>query len=272
MIKYLVSPLGVIRSLTNNYSLIFTISRREILSRYTGSLMGLVWTIINPICLLGVYCFVFGSIFQTKWSQDKGVGGEFAVILFAGLIIFTFFSECLNRAPLLILSNQSYVKKVVFPLEILSWVSVVNSGFHGLLSAFIWMLAYIILIGALPITILYLPMILVPLIFLIVGISWAISALGVYIRDMPQFVNLANLGLMYFSPIFYPAASIPEKYKFILYLNPLTPIIEMSRDAMVFGRAPDFLLLLLCVICTFLISWVGLSIFQITRRGFSDVL
>jgi lipopolysaccharide transport system permease protein len=205
-----------------------------------------------------------------------GNGGEskseFALILFAGLIVFNLFTECFNRAPDLIVSNANYVRKVIFPLEILSVVSVVASLFHGFISLSVWLLAYTIQFGLPHKTTLILPLILAPLILSTLGISWVLASLGVYIRDTSQFTSMFSSVLMFLTPIFYPASALPEGFQKILFLNPLTPAVEATRDVLFWGTIPDFTGLAVYWLAAALIAWLGFAWFQKTRKGFADVL
>ena len=197
---------------------------------------------------------------------------EFALILFAGLIVFNLFAECFNRAPGLILANVNYVKKVVFPLEILPWVALGSALFHALISLGVWLIAYLILFGVPHITVLLFPLVILPLLLLIMGLTWALASLGVYLRDVSQFIGILTTVLMFLSPIFYPASALPEAYRHLLLLNPLTPVIEQARDVLFWGKVPDMTILSIYLLMTAFIAWLGFAWFQKTRKGFADVL
>lgn len=262
----------VLLSLWRNRQLIVQMTRREIAARYKGSVMGMLWSLITPIFMLTIYTFVFSVVFKARWG-DSGQGqGEFAIILFAGLIVHAFFAEMLGRAPLLVLGNVNYVKKVVFPLEILPFVTLLSALFHMGVSLVVWLLAYVILIGPPHLTVLYLPLILLPLALLIMGLSWALASLGVYLRDVSQLIGVVTMSLMFLSPIFYPVTALPQTYRYLLYLNPLTTVIEQARAVLYFGASPDFALLAAYLAATCLVAWLGFAWFQKTRKGFADVL
>lgn len=266
------TPREIVDSFWRNRSLIKASVKREILGRYRGSAMGLLWSFLNPLFMLTVYTFVFSVVFQARWGSGSESKTEFALVLFAGLIVFNLFAECINRAPSLILSNQNYVKKVVYPLEILPWVSLGAALFHGAVSLGVWLIAYLIFFGLPHATVLYLPLILLPFFMFIMGLSWGLSSLGVYLRDVGQFIGLLTTVLMFLSPIFYPASALPEAYRQFLYINPLTPVIEQTREILVWGHAPDFTLIGIYLIAASVIAWLGFAWFQKTRRGFADVL
>jgi lipopolysaccharide transport system permease protein len=272
MQNFSASPRELIASLWRHRNLIISFVQRDVLGRYRGSFMGILWSFLNPLFMLVVYTFVFSVIFKARWGTGGDSKTEFALILFAGLMVFSLFAECVNRAPGVILGNPNYVKKVVFPLEVLPWVNLGSALFHGAISLCVWMLAYIIFFGVPHLTALYLPLILLPLIFFIMGLSWALASLGVYLRDAAQFVGIVTSTLMFLSPIFYPVTAIPERYRGLLYLNPMTPVIEQTRDVLYWGKAPDFALLGIYLIVTVFVAWLGFAWFQKTRKGFADVL
>lgn len=272
MRNFRVTPREITASLWRNRSLIIASVKREVLGRYRGSVMGILWSFFNPLFMLIVYTFVFSVVFKARWSAGSESRTEFALVLFAGLLVFNLFSECITRAPSLIVGNQNYVKKVVFPLEILPWVSLGAALFHCAVSFSVWLIAYMIFFGFPHATILYLPLILLPFGMFIIGLSWGLASLGVYLRDVGQFIGLLTTVLMFLSPIFYPASALPEAYRALLYLNPLTPVIEQTRDVLFWGKAPDFAMLGVYVIATSIVAWLGFAWFQKTRKGFADVL
>jgi lipopolysaccharide transport system permease protein len=272
MRNFSTSPMELISSLWRNRSLIAASVKREVLGRYRGSVMGILWSFFNPLFMLAVYTFIFSVVFQARWGGGTGSKTEFALVLFAGLMMFTLFAECINRAPSLILANVNYVKKVVFPLEILPAVALLSAMFHMLISFGVWLLAYGIFFGAPHPTVLLLPLILVPFVMFIMGLSWALASLGVYLRDVSQIIGVVTSVLMFLSPIFYPVTALPEDYRYLLYLNPLTPVVEMTRDVLYWGKIPDSIVLGIYWIAAAAIAWVGFAWFQKTRKGFADVL
>jgi lipopolysaccharide transport system permease protein len=272
MQNFSIAPSEILRSLWRNRSLIRSLVSREVAGRYRGSFMGILWSFFNPIFMLLVYTFVFSVVFKARWNSGSDSKTEFALVLFAGLLVFNLFSECFNRAPTLILSNVNYVKKVVFPLEILPWVILGSALFHTAISLLVWLMAYVVFMGAPQITVLWLPLVLLPLLLFIMGTSWALAALGVYLRDVSQLTGMVTTMLLFLSPIFYPASALPDKYRQILYLNPITPSIEMMRDVLYWGKSPNFALLTGSIALAAIIAWLGFAWFQKTRKGFADVL
>jgi len=266
------SPRELATSFWRNRGLINASVRREVVGRYRGSFMGILWSFFNPLFMLTVYTFVFSIIFKARWSVDSDSKTEFALILFAGLMVFSLFSECISRAPVIILANPNYVKKVLFPLEILPWVNLGSALFHFSISLIVWLIAYLCFFGIPNITSLYLPLILLPLVFFVMGVSWALASLGVFLRDVSQFIGVVMSMLMFLSPIFYPATAIPVQYRSLLYMNPLTSVIENVRGVMFWGRTPDFEVLGIYIVASMLVAWLGFFWFQKTRKGFADVL
>ena len=267
-----ISPREAVASFWRNRSLIKALVQREVVGRYRGSVLGILWSFFNPVVMLIIYTFVFSVVFKARWSGGSDSKTEFALVLFAGLIVFNLFAECFNRAPSLILSNVNYVKKVVFPLEILPWVALGSALFHTLVSLGVWLIAYIILFGTPHITALLLPLVMLQLLLFIMGLSWGLASLGVYLRDVSQFIGMATTVLMFLSPIFYPVTALPEEYRHLLLFNPLTPAIEQARDVLVWGKVPDVTMLSVTLLGAALIAWLGFAWFQKTRKGFADVL
>ena len=272
MQSFSTSPQEIVASLWRSRSLIKALIIREVLGRYRGSFMGILWSFFNPLFMLSVYTFVFSVVFKARWNSGSESKTEFALVLFAGLIIFNLFAECINRAPSLILGNVNYVKKVMFPLEILPWVSLGTSLFHSIISLSVWLVAYVAFFGTPHPTVFFLPLIFVPFVLFICGLSWILASLGVYLRDVSQLIGIITTVLMFLSPIFYPASALPEKYRYLLFLNPLTPVIEQTRDVLFWGKAPDFSQLGICLVVATIIAWLGFAWFQKTRKGFADVL
>lgn len=234
--------------------------------------MGLMWSFITPLIMLVVYTFVFGVVFKSRWGVQSEENVNFSIILFSGLIIFNFISECINKSPFIVIGNINYVKKVIFPLEVLPVVVVLSSMFHLIVSLVVWVLFFLISSGLPPMTIIYLPIVMLPVIFFALGLSWFLSASGVFFRDISQMTGILTSILMFMSPIFYSVVSLPEKYQTIMRLNPLTATIEQVRDVMIWGHTGDWKLWFWQMLASVAIAWLGFAWFQKTRKGFSDVL
>jgi lipopolysaccharide transport system permease protein len=262
------------KSLWRNRQLIVQMSRREVVGRYKGSAMGLAWSFFNPVFMLVVYTFVFSEIFKSRWG---GLGGDdsktqFAVVLFVGMIVLSLFSEVLNRAPALILSNVNYVKKVVFPIEILPVIAMSAALFHSVISLGVLMAAFALFNGYLHWTAIFTPLVLLPLMILTIGLAWMLASLGVFLRDVGQTIGILTTVLMFLSPVFYPVSAVPEKFRMFIMANPLTFIIEQAREVLIWGHSPNWLGLGAYTLAATAVAWAGYAWFQKTRKGFADVL
>jgi lipopolysaccharide transport system permease protein len=266
------SPLAPVLALTNNWPLVRQMTLREVVGRYRGSILGVLWSFFNPLLLLTVYTFLFGHVFKSKWGLPNEGTAEFAVMLFVGMIVHSLLAECANRAPALVVNNANYVRKIVFPLETLAWVVVGTALFHALVSIVVLLLAQVVLMGVLPLTVLMLPVVLVSFLPVVVGTVWLLASIGVFVRDMQQAVVIFTLALLFLAPVFYPSSMLSEQYRWILSVNPLTLVIEQSRDVLIWGRLPDFLSLTLYFAAGCIYAWLALWWFQKTRPGFADVL
>lgn len=261
------------RSFWQHRRLIQQMTWREVTGRYKGSLLGLGWSFFNPLMMLTIYTFVFSVVFKARWGINTTESQtEFALILFVGLILHALLAEVLNRAPHLILGNVNYVKRVVFPLEILTIVSLGAALFHAMISFFVLLIAIVVLSGFVHWTIILAPLTLLPLLPLILGLGWFLASLGVYLRDIGQIIGNATTILLFLGPVFYPVTALPEAYQPILLLNPLTLIIEETRAVVVFGLMPNWGDLAIYTGISITICWLGYWWFQKTRRGFADVI
>ena len=180
MQNFVSTPREMIVSFWRNRGLIHALTQREVLGRYRGSFVGIFWSFFNPVFMLVVYTFVFSVVFKARWNSGSDSRTEFALVLFAGLLIFNLFAECVSRSPSLILSNVNYVKKVVFPLEVLPWVSLGSALFHFGISLGVWLVAYVLFFGVPHASVLFLPLVLMPLVMFLIGLTLFLSALGVF--------------------------------------------------------------------------------------------
>ena len=272
MKNFSASPREMVASLWRNRELVYALTQREVASRYRGSSLGLLWSFVQPVFMLAIYTFVFSIIFKARWNAGSDSKTEFALVLFAGLMVFNLFSECINRAPNLILANANYVKKVVFPLEILPWVALGAAVFQALVSLSVWLLFYCVIFGVPHATAWLLPLMVAPILFITIGLSWLLASLGVYLRDISQLVGIAITVLMFLSPIFYPMSSLPAEYRYLLQFNPLTPAIEGVRDVLCWGNLPELGIYAVYLTVSVIFSWLGFAWFQKSRKGFADVL
>jgi lipopolysaccharide transport system permease protein len=268
------SLVALTRSLWRNRQLIIQMTRREVAGRYKGSALGLAWSFFNPVFMLVVYTFVFSEIFKSRWGE---VGGDesktqFAVILFVGMIVMGLFTEVLNRAPGLIISNVNYVKKVVFPIEILPVIAMGAALFHSLISFGVLLAAFALFNGYLHWTVIFAPLVLLPLVILTLGLGWMLASLGVFLRDVGQTIAIITAVLMFLTPIFYPVTAVPERFRPFIMANPLTFIIEQAREVLIWGHLPNWMGLGIYTLVAIVFAWAGYAWFQKTRKGFADVL
>ncbi len=265
-----------LHTLWQKRSLLFQLTKRDVAGRYRGSALGLTWTLLNPLLLLAVYTFVFTVVFKARWgaipmssAQDTGM---FAIILFTGLMLHMLVAECLVRAPSIILHNENLVKKVIFPLELFPVMLLASALFHQAMVFVILLVAIVVVTGHLNETILYLPLIWLPFWCLLLGLTYIVASLGVYLRDIGQIMQLFITVLLFISPVFYPIEVLPVEYQRFMLINPLTTVIEQTRDVLLWGRAPHWNHLSIFAGISLLTLMIGIFWFQKTRKGFADVL
>jgi len=261
-----------IKSLIKNGELCYMLTKREIQSRYKGSFLGVGWATLNPIFMLTVYTIVFSQIFKTRWGSESGNSMVFAVNLFAGLIVFNLFSECFNRAPTLLTTNPNYIKKIRFPIEILGVLTVGSSLFQASISVVILIIAMAASGITLQITIFLLPLIMAPMILAVLGLTWILSILGVYFKDIGQLTPVITSALMFLSPIFYPSSALPEKLAWIGIINPLRVAIEETRKVLITGDYPNIHLLVVCWIISICLCEVTYRLTKAKQSELGDYL
>jgi len=260
------SALGVHRTLT------WELARRDVLGRYRGASFGLLWSLISPFLLLCVYTFAFGTVMASRWPQIESGHAHFSIVLFAGLIVHGFLAECLMRSPELVVSNPNFVKKVIFPLEILPWPMTLSALFHAGMNVLVFLALRLLLDGRFDWTVLLLPLVLLPLVVLSLGMSWFLASLAVYVRDIKQVTAALSMALLFLSSAMMPVESIPPGYRWIFRANPLTFIIDQSREVMLWGHMPDWAGLGLYLAGAIVAMVAGWAWFRFTRAGFADVL
>jgi len=268
LVKRLFSFLSPLRHGT----LILRLAKREVSSRYRGSILGLAWSVIIPLVMLGIYTFVFSQVFKIRWGNLEEGTGEFALRLFSGLIVFNFFSENIQRAPNLILENPSYVKKVVFPLEILPVTGTLSVLFNTGASFLVLLSGMLFMGKGFGIALVYLVPLWTALMLITWGMGWFLSGIGVYLRDLRHVVSTGLTILLFLSPIFYPVTALPTGMRNIIYLNPLAYFIEQNRNILMENRAPEPGHLLAALFLALFTASLGFHLFQKMKKGFSDVL
>lgn len=268
-----ISPRALVSNLWQYRRLILQMAGREVAGRYKGSVMGLLWSFLTPLFMLAVYTFVFSVVFKARWTTSADESkGDFAVLLFAGMIVHGLFAEVLNRAPTLILANVNYVKKVVFPLEILPVISMCTALFHSAVSLLVLVCAIVFVNGEFHATMLLVPLVVLPYILFVQGLAWVLASLGVYLRDVGQTIGIITMIMLFMSPVFFPVSSLPVEMRSLMEANPLTFIIEQVREVLIWGRLPDWMGLARYSLMSLITVWVGYAWFQRTRKGFADVL
>ena len=259
------------RTLWRNRGLVLELTRREFSGRYRGSFGGVIWSFAQPLFLLAVYTVAFGVVFKARWGFAGGTG-DYALMLFAGLIVFNAFAECLSKAPTLITSNPNFVKKVVFPLETLPWVMALTAVAHALIGISVWFLGYLILVGVPSATTLVFPLVLVCFFPLLLGIGWLLAAAGVVVRDIGQLTAMVSHALLFLTPIFYSIDAVPPLLHGLLLMNPLTFLVEELRLVLVFGKVPLLRGLAFYFALSTLFAWAALTFFRRLRPRFADML
>lgn len=263
----------MLKGLLNHKYLFMQMLKRDIQQRYRGSQLGFLWAFFYPVLMLLVYTFVFGMVMKVKWGVEGQNNIDFGLILFAGLLLHGLLAEVMIGSVRLITGNSQYVKKVVFPLEILSLVCLANALFHMLLGLSILLVIFVITGNTLHWTLLLTPVVLFPFVVFLMGASWFVSVLGVYVRDLGQVIGVLMTVMMFLCSIVFPFDRLPiEIQPYVLWLNPLTIIVEQLRAVLLFGQMPDWSLLGTYTIFAFLMFFVGVWFFKRTRDGFADVI
>lgn len=262
----------MIKTLYNNNYLFRQLAKKDIEQRYQGSVLGMLWSIIVPVLMLVIYTFVFSEVFQAKWDIDTSDKYQFAMVLFCGLTVFNMISEVMNRSTSLIASNTNYVKKVIFPLEILPVVTMFSALFHCMISFAILILAKLIIYHSVSTTLYMIVLTMVPLIVLSVGLGLFISAVSVYLKDVGNFISVLIMLLMYGTPVFYPLSAVPESFRSICEANPMTYIIENFRKVVIYGESIDWKFFVISCAVAIIFYVLGKVVFMRAKEGFADVL
>jgi lipopolysaccharide transport system permease protein len=265
-----------VNSIWSHRTLIWRLVRREIEARFRGSFLGLFWAIIVPLIMLAVFSLVFGTIFQGRWArpENSAVVSEYAfpMILFAGLIIVGILSDPLVRAPGLVMENVAYVKKVVFPLEVLPFVALISALVTALISFAVFLAVFVMMYGLPPATIFLLPIVLLPLLLIVLGIVYFLASLGVFLRDLRHVMPPLTTAMLFLSPVFYPPEAVPEGYRWLLYANPLTSAVIQAREVIFWGRIPDLTEWSVFLVLSLLVAIAGALWFMRTEKAFADVI
>jgi lipopolysaccharide transport system permease protein len=270
----LFNPMNTVTVIYRNHDLIKQFIRQEIVCRYRGSIFGWAWSLLTPVIMLVVYTCVFGIVFKARWGKANGAGSmaEFAMFLFAGQLTFQIFGESAQRAPGLIIGVTNFVKRVVFPLEIIPIAIIGTILFNVMIGFAICASISAYIYGGLSWTVCLVPLAVIPMILLALGVSWFLSSIGVYIRDISHLVGIALQVIFFATPIVYPISAIPERFRFIVEYNPLTVIVDLLRGCLIAGDPGTITQWTLAYGIGICFATLGLSWFQVTKKGFSDVL
>ena len=255
-----------------NVFLIWQLSKRDVLGKYKGSVLGIGWTLVYPLLLLAIYTVVFRVIFKTKWPGAEDSPVLFALNIFAGLVMFNFFSEVVGRAPRLVTEQPNLVKRVIFPLESLVWVNILSALFHAALGLTVLILGTLLAPGVLGITALAAPLVMLSLIPTLLCLGLILACVGVYLRDLAQIMGPLLSMLLFLTPVLFPASALPKEVQSWLYLNPLTLPIEALRQCLLLGQWPDFGPLALQALVSWLLAAGSYWVFVRLQRGFADQL
>ncbi|MEY2169636.1 MULTISPECIES: ABC transporter permease [unclassified Rhodanobacter] len=266
------SPLQMFSAFVHHGSLTWEMSKREVLGRYRGATFGLLWTVLNPFIMLTVYSMAFGSIMKSRWPQVNSSHANYTLILYVGLIMHGFFSECFSRAPTLITANPNYVKRIIFPLDILPWPMALSALFHAFMNVIVFVVFSMFMVGSIPWTIIFLPLVLLPLFILSLGVAWGMASLGVYFRDISQVTAPLATAMLFLSSAIMPLEMVPQSYRFVFEANPLTFIIDQSREVALWGHFPDWFGLALYAAKAIVFTYFFFVWFRLTQKGFADVI
>jgi lipopolysaccharide transport system permease protein len=270
---YCLNPVNLVRHVWQHRGLIRQLSKKAVLVRYRGSMLGLVWAFIQPLMMLAVYTFVFSVIFEAKWGHEIEQGRlSFALALFAGIITFDIIGNTVNASPTLILSNVNFVKKVVFPLEILPVVKLVESVVFSLFGLVVLVVAQGVFTLTLHWTLVLLPVVWLPVFMFALGWSYFLASLGVFIRDVGSVTGVVVTMLFFLSPIFYPLSAVPESLRVYCRMNPIAVFVQEVRQVVLWGQIPDWQGFVICFMVSLGVLMLGFAWFMKSKRAFADVI
>jgi lipopolysaccharide transport system permease protein len=267
------SPFAFALDLWRHRELLWQFTRREVELRHRGSHLGLAWSLLNPLLILGLYVFVFGFIFGGHFGvlpHESRV--DYALGIFLGLSLFQFLAEIITVTPGLVVANPNFVKKVVFPLEILPAATVGAAVFHLVISLTLVLAGVALFGGGLTAGVCWLPVLVLPLALFALGLAWIIAALGVFLRDLSQLAQFLSMTLLYSSAVFYPVEKIPAALWQLLRFNPLLLTVDLARNAILWNRALNPRHLAYVFVLSLLMCYVGHRLFRRLKPAFADVI
>lgn len=261
-------------SLYKGKDLLVELTKRDFQQRYKGSILGVIWALLSPLLMLAVYTFIFVAVFKLKWGAMETNGSKmlYTMMIFAGLIPFQIFSESVNRSVSILNQSANYIKKVVIPVEILPSSIVLSTVLNSFFSVCLLTLGKVFFLDTPNWTLVFIPLLMIPITFLSLGISLLVAAFGIYLKDLVYVIGLLVNVLFYMSPIFYSTDALPENFKVFVMFNPIAPIIEQYRDVFVSGQMFSLHEYFISAFWAFVFFIIGLIIFRYLRRGFSDVI
>lgn len=268
-------PVAFGRYFWRHRELLAAFSRIEFRTRYQGAQLGVLWSVFTPLLTLAVYTFVFSVVFKPVWAGGSGKDGGFlgyALILFTGLSAFEVFAGCVNRMPRLLSENVTFIKKVLFPLEILPVSILATSVAESLVSLALVALGVLATTGSLPWTALFAPLAYAPLAMLTLGACWLLAPIGVFLKDLDKMVAVAVQLYFFATPVLYPLEAVPEPYRQLLALNPLHPVVDHLRRTILWGQMPDWTALGIVTAAAAVAMFAGYAFFRAIKRFFPDVV
>jgi lipopolysaccharide transport system permease protein len=257
--------------LPGRFELILSLARRDLLARYRGSALGILWAILTPIVMIAIFTFIFAGIFGARFGA-RGSSWDYALYLFCGLLPWTMFQETVQRSSTTIVEHTNLVKRVVFPLETLPVAQALSALGNQLFGTVALLLATALIHRELHLTVLWLPVLLVPQLVGTFGAAWLVASLGVFFRDIAQGITLVLMAWMYLTPIIYPESIVPERYRAFINANPFTPLVRSYRRIFLEGLPPDWSSLAYFTAVALVLFVFGYWWFAKTRRNFADVI
>jgi len=275
------NPLTLARNLWSKRMLVWQFALRDVQGRYRGSYLGIFWSLLTPLMLLAVYTIIFSGLMprggfdsiQKMANIPPGNAAVFPVILFSGLIVFNIFSECINKSPGLITHNPNYVKRIIFPVEVLPFSILLSCLIHALISFSLLFLGSVLFLHRLYWTWLLLPLALLPLLMMTTGLSWFLSSLGVFVRDIGNIVSVAVSALFFLSAVFFSVDDMKHGLAtYIVRANPVASVIDDVRRVLFGGAMPQWDRWAMLMLLGLLMMQAGYVWFMKSKRWFSDVL
>jgi len=252
--------------------LIRVIVWRELAQRFRGSAIGWIWACATPLVMLTAYTFIFSGPVKISSTPDQAGVAVYAISIFAGLLVFNLFTELANRAPTLLHENAWFIKKTIFPSDILAWIALFRALVYASISFALLVIFNLILSGQIQVTLLLVPVIILPFCLFLLGITWLLSALGALTRDVFHLVASVIPILIFASPVFYSVQELPAVTRPWAYINPLAGFIEMMRDTVIRGAVPDLMVFLASAAISLVFFWWGHAVYRRYRSIIVDVI